>query len=156
MLQKSDLILLLTELQQNGEDVSAELSKVFASTGVSLEVLKFINDRRQFDVASFYEKMRKNHNDKKSPLYKNIVSDIEDVNEIITTLHAYILQVNLFAKHLENKQLFFKHARAEEVTRVLHKYYVDYDITSALKLIRLIKADIVAFETVGGRRNETK
>lgn len=152
MLQKNDLVLLLTELQQQGEDVSAELNKVFASQGIPFDVLKFINDRRQFEVAQFYEKMRKNHNDKKSPLYKNIVSDIEDVEEIITTLHAYVLQVNLFSKHLENKQLFFKHARAEEVTRVLHKYYVDYDIASALKLIRLIKADIVAFETVGGRR----
>lgn len=152
MLQKNDLILLLTELQQNGEDVSTELTKVVTSSGISLEVVKFINDRRQFDVASFYEKMRKNHNDKKSPLYKNIVKDVEDVNEIITTLHAYALQVNLFAKHLENKQLFFKHARAEEVARVLDKYYTDFDITSALKLIRLIKADIVAFETVAGRR----
>lgn len=152
MLQKSDLILLLTELQQNGVDVTDELNKAVTSKGVSLEVLKFINDKRQFDVASFYEKMRKNHNDKKSPLYKNILSDIEDVTEIITTLHAYALQVNLFAKHLENKQLFFKHARAEEVTRVLNKYYTDFDITSALKLIRLIKADIIAFETIGGRR----
>lgn len=152
MLQKSDLILLLTELQQNGVDVTDELNKAVTSKGVSLEVLKFINDKRQFDVASFYEKMRKNHNDKKSPLYKNIVSDIEDVTEIITTLHAYALQVNLFAKHLENKQLFFKHARAEEVTRVLNNYYTDFDITSALKLIRLIKADIIAFETIGGRR----
>lgn len=148
MLQRNDLVLLLTELQQNGEDVSAELNKVFTSQGISFDVLKFINDRRQFEVAQFYEKMRKNHNDKKSPLYKNIVSDIEDVNEVITTLHAYALQVNLFAKHLENKQLFFKHARAEEVARVLDKYYVDFDITSALKMLRLIKADLKAFESI--------
>ena len=153
MLQKTDLILLLTELENEGvEGASQKIKDVLLKAQIDLDSVKFINDHRPFEVAQFYEKMRKNHNDKKSPLYKNIVSDIEDVEEIITTLHAYILQVNLFSKHLDNKQLFFKHARAEEVTRVLHKYYLDYDITSALKLIRLIKADIVAFETIGGRR----
>ena len=53
---------------------------------IVFEVLKFINDRRQFDVASFYEKLRKNHNDKKSPLYKNIVSDIEAIADTVLLL----------------------------------------------------------------------
>ena len=151
MLQKNDLILLLTELQEQGEDVATELTKVVTSPGISLEVVKFINDRRQFDVASFYEKMRENHNKKKSPLYKNIVKDTDDFNEIITTLHAYALQVNLFSKHVENKQLFFKHARAEEVAKVLDKYYTDFDVVSALKMLRLIKADLKAFESIKSR-----
>ena len=66
------------------------------------------------------------------------------------------LQIFLYSKHVkeEDKTLFFKHVRAEEITRVLHNYYQDYDITSALVLMRLIKADLVAFETVQGRREE--
>ena len=153
MLQQKDLILLLTELEEKGvEGTAQQLKSVITSKNIDLNVLKFINEHRPFEIAQFYEKLRKNHNEKKSPLYKNIVSDIEDVEEIITTLHAYSLQVNLFSKHLENKQLFFKHARAEEVTRVLNNYYTNYDITSALKIIRLIKADLIAFETVTGRR----
>ena len=148
MLQKNDLILLLTELQQNGEDVTAELNKVVTSPGISLDVVRFINSKRQLDVAAFYERMRENHNDKRSHLYKNIVKDSDNFDEIITTLHAYALQVNLFAKHVENKQLFFKHARAEEVAKVLDKYYSDFDMVSALKMIRLIKADLKAFESI--------
>ncbi len=154
MVQQSDLILLLTELQRNGvEGTTQQIRNVATSKGINIEALKFINEHRPFEVAQFYELMRKNYNKKKSPLYKNIVSDIEDVEEVLTTLHAYVLQVNLFAKHIENKQLFFKHARAEEVTRVLNKYYIDYDITSALKMLRLIKADLCVFEGIAGRRD---
>lgn len=153
MIQQSDLILLLTELEQEGvEGATQQIRSVITTPGIDIASIKFINAHRPFDVAQFYERLRKNHNEKKSPLYKNIVSDIDNVEEIITTLHAYILQVNLYSKHVENKQLFFKHARAEEVTRVLHKYYTDYDITSALKLIRLIKADLCVFEEILGRR----
>lgn len=153
MIQKNDLVLLLTELEKNGVDgASQQIKNVLTTPNIELSTVKFINDNRPLEIVQFYEKIRKNYNSKKSPLYKNIVKDVEDIEDILTTLHAYALQVNLFSKKLENKQLFFKHARAEEVTRVLNTYYSNYDITPALKLIRLIKADIVAFETVTGRR----
>lgn len=153
MIQKNDLVLLLTELEKNGvAGASQQIKNVLTTPSIDLSTLKFINDNRPLEIVQFYERMRKNYNAKRSPLYKNIVKDVEDVEDILTTLHAYALQVNLFSKKLDNKPLFFKHARAEEVTRVLNKYYTDYDITSALKLIRLIKADIIAFETVQGRR----
>lgn len=153
MIQKNDLVLLLTELEKDGVvGASKQIKDVLTAKSIDLATIKFINDNRPLEIVQFYERMRKNYNSKKSPLYKNIVKDVEDVEDIITTLHAYSLQVNLFSKKLDNKQLFFKHAREEEVTRVLNNYYNTYDITSALKLIRLIKADIVAFETVTGRR----
>ncbi len=153
MLQQKDLVILLTELENNGVDGASKLIKeAITAKGIDFKVLKFIQDNRPLEITQFYEHLRKNHNQKKSPLYKNIVSDNVDVEEVITTLHAYILQVNLFAKHLENKQLFFKHARAEEVTRVLNLYYSDFDLTSSLKMLRLIKADLIAFETISGRR----
>lgn len=153
MLQQSDLVLLLTELQNDGVEGTTTLIKnLLTSKKIDLDTIKFINDHRPFEIAQFYEHIRKNHNQKKSSLYKNIVKDVDDVEEVLTTLHAYILQVNLFSKQLENRKLFFKHARAEEVTRVLNRYYAEGDIASALKILRLIKADLVAFETVVGRR----
>lgn len=153
MISKNELVLLLTELEKAGvEGASKQIKDALTSKNVEFSTLKFINDNRPLEIVQFYERMRKNYNNKKSPLYKNIIKDIDDVEDIITTLHAYSLQVNLFSKKLENKQLFFKHAREEEVTRVLNNYYNNYDITSALKLIRLIKADIVAFETISGHR----
>ena len=153
MISKNELVLLLTELEKSGvEGASKQIKDALLSKNIEFSTLKFINDNRPLEIIQFYERMRKNYNNKKSPLYKNIVKDIDDVEEIITTLHAYALQVNLFSKKLENKQLFFKHAREEEVTRVLNKYYTDYDITSAVKVLRLIKADLIAFETIAGRR----
>lgn len=155
MLQKNDLILILSDLEEKGNtEASKYLSKVFATSGISFDVLKFINDNRPLDVAKFYERMRKNHNEKKSPLYKNIVKDITDPEEAISTLSAFALNLFLYSKHVEdvNKNAFFKHVRAEEVTRVLNRYYKDYDVTSAIKELRLIKADICAFEHVAGRR----
>ena len=155
MIQTNDLVLLLTELEGNGVEKSSQYLRTLLTNNnqkTILDTLKFINENRPFDIAQFYERLRKNHNEKKSPLYKNIVKDVEDIDETITTLHAYILQVNLYSKHVEDKTMFFKHARAEEVTRVLNNYYKDYDITSALKMLKLIKADLLTFEHVIGRR----
>ena len=153
MVTKTDLVLLLTELQDSGIEVKNYLSKVLSSPSVSLDVLKFINDQRQFDVASFYELLRKNYNSKKSPLYKNIVKeDLGDPQEALTTLAALNLQILLFAKKLQDDKMFLKHSRAEEITRVLNNYYKTYDLIPCLKLLKLVKADLVAFETVAGRR----
>lgn len=153
MITKNDLLLLLTELQETGEDVDSQIMQVITSPSISLEVLKFINDRRQLDVAGFYELLRKNYNAKKSPLYKNIVKEeMKNPEEVLTTLASLNLQILLFAKKLEDDKLFLKHSRAEEITRVLNNYYKTYDLLPCLKLIKLIKADLCAFETVGGRR----
>lgn len=152
MIQKNDLVLLLTDMEERGIDVSEQMREVFSTPSIPINVLKFINEHRQLDVASFYERLRKNYNDKRSDLYINIVKEIDDPKEVITTLSAFILQVILYSKHAQDEHLFFKHIRAEEVTRVLNNYYINYDITSALKLLRLIKCDLVAFETIEGRR----
>lgn len=148
MIQKTDLIILLTEMQEQGIDVSKELTKTIEEPSVPLEVLKFINDNRQLDVAGFYERIRKNHNEKRSNLYKNIVKEIEDPQEIIITLSAFALQIILYSKHVENTEMFFKHVRAEEVTSVLNRYYKTYNIIDAAKILRLIKADLKAFESI--------
>ena len=110
MVTRNDLLLLLTELQDSGVEVKGYLNKVLTSPSVSLDVVKFINDQRQFDVASFYELLRKNYNSKKSPLYKNIVrEDLTDPQEALTTLAALNLQILLFAKKLEDDKMFLKH-----------------------------------------------
>lgn len=151
MLQKNDLILILTEMEANNvEGAHEQLYKLLRAPNISMESLKFVNDRRQLDVTRFYERIRKNYNEKKSNLYKNIVKDIEDPTEAITTLSAFALNLFLYSKHVEeeNKALFFKHVRAEEVTRVLNKFYKEHDIASALKELRIIKADLKAFESI--------
>ena len=124
MITKSDVILLLTDIQNSGIDCTDELQKVVINSDVSLEVLKFINDNRQLDLTRFYEKIRKSYNDNKSKLYKNIVSGIPEDNmpEILTTLNSYALQCLLFEKNVSNIQMFERFARLEEVYRCLHYY----------------------------------
>ena len=154
MVSKNDIILLLTELEDKGIDVKNQLNKVFTTSSIPLDVVKFINDNRQLDLTSFYEKIRKNYNHKKSKLYISIVKDIEDPTEVLTTLSSYNLQVALYAKQLEDNQMFLKHSRAREVNMVLTQYYTNYDLTNCLTLLRLIKADLIACETIIGRRVE--
>ena len=155
MLQVNDLVLILTDMETSGDSGAHEqLLRTLSNPTISTSVLKYINDRRPLDVTQFYERIRKNYNDKRSNLYKNIVKDIEDPIEAISTLSAFALNLFLYSKHVEesNKNLFFKHVRAEEVTRVLNKFYKEHDVTSAIKMLRLLKADLLAFETSTGRR----
>ena len=149
MVTKNDLILLLTEMEEAGVDVDKYLLKATISNNIDLEVLKFINDNRQLDVAAFYELIRKNYNSKKSPLYKNIVrEELAEPEDVLTTLAALNLQILLFAKKLNNNEMFLKHSRAEEITRVLNSYYKTYDLIPCFKLLKLIKADLKAFESI--------
>ena len=67
---------------------------------------------------------------------------------MLTTLAALNLQILLFAKKLENNEMFLKHSRAEEITRVLNNYYKTYDLRPCNKLLHLIKADLKAFESI--------
>ena len=149
MIKKNDILLLLTELQDNGEDVSKYISTLYKTKDIPIETIKFINNKREIDVASFYERLRSNYNHKKSDLYINIVKeDLTDLDEILTTLAAYNLQVLLFARKLDNKELFYKFSRVEEVTRVLNNYYRTYDIEKCRIILSLIKADLNLFEAI--------
>ena len=148
MLKKTDVLMLLTELQDNGKDVAKYINNLCKTSSIPLDIIKFINDQRQLDVAQFYERLRSNYNHKKSDLYINIVKEIDDLDEILTTLAAYNLQVLLFGRKVENKELFYKASRVEEVTRVLNNYYRNYDIDKCRVVLSLIKADIKLFEEI--------
>lgn len=148
MIKKTDILMLLTELQEKGEDVNKYIKTLYKTPEIPLDTIKFINEHRELDVVSFYEKLRSNYNHKKSDLYINIVKETDDLSEILTTLAAYNLQVLLFAKKLTNKDSFYKASRVEEVTRVLNNYYKTYDIDKCRLLLTLIKADIKLFEEI--------
>ena len=80
MVSKNDLLLLLTELEDKGLDVSAMTQKLFSTTSIPLDVVKFINDNRQLDLTTFYENLRKNYNKKKSKLYISFNDSISSLN----------------------------------------------------------------------------
>ena len=86
MITKTDLLMLLSELQATGIDTTKEFTKVVTSKDLPLDVVEFINSKRGFEVSNFYEHIRKSYNSKKSKLYINIMKEITDVNEVLTTL----------------------------------------------------------------------
>ena len=148
MISKNDLYILLYDLNSRGIDTTEATNTLVSTQGTPIEVIKFINDNRQFDLASFYENIRRNYNKKKSPLYGNIVKDIEEPNSVLTTLSALLTQILLYSKNVENKQMFLRHARAEDITKILNIYFNTYDLTNCIKLLRIIKADLKAFESI--------
>lgn len=153
MVSKNDLILLLTELEEQGVDTKEQLRKVFTTREFPFDVLRFINEQRKLDITNFYQHLRKSYNQKKSKLYINIMKEVTDVNEVLTTLSALNLQILLFSKNVGDRHLFLNHARADEIVKVLSIYYETFDLTKCQKLLKLIKADISAFEYIDGRRN---
>ena len=148
MITKNDCYLLLSELNERGIDTSIPIKDLMSSNSPSLEVVKFINDNRQLDLTKFYKKLKKSYNNKKSKLYINIMKEIEHPQEVLTTLSSLLTQILLFSKESEDRQMFLRHARTDEITKVLSGYFKDFDLTNCVKLIKLIKIDIKALETI--------
>jgi CDP-glycerol glycerophosphotransferase (TagB/SpsB family) len=150
MLKTTDLILLLTELEEKGVEGSSQQIRELVNKGeILFETLKFINDNRLLDVANFYEQIRKSYNSKKSSLYINLVrEEVKNPKDMLTTLASLNLQILLFANHIDNPQMFLSHSRAEEITRVLNNYYRTYDLKPVVALRSLIKADLKSFESI--------
>lgn len=148
MITKNDCLLLLTDISNRGIDTAEVTKTLLANPGVSLDVIQFINNHRPLEVVQFYEQLRYNYNHKKSKLYINIVKEIEDTNDVLTTLSALLTQILLYSKKCEDKELFLKHSRAEEISKVLTRYFKYYDLSICLTLLRLIKVDLKALESI--------
>lgn len=153
MITKNDCLTLLVSLEDKGINIDSQMKKLITSKEIPMDTLKFILDNRGIEVANFYEMLRKKHNQKKSPLYHNIVKDITDVDEIITTLACLLVQITLYSRKLQtNKDIFQREIRAEEITRVLNDFYATGEFDQCIALIKLLKADLLVLEHISGRR----
>lgn len=150
MITRSDLVLLLTDLQEKGIDVTEDISKLYQTSNIPVDVLKKINDSRPLDLLKFYEKLRESYNKKRSKLYINIMKSdenaIEDVKTILTTLSALLNQILQF--EADDKSMFYTHSRADEITNVLKIYFETKNINPAYKLLSLVKADIKILDMI--------
>ena len=153
MITKNDCLTILVALEDRGINIDKPMRKLVTNKEIPMDVLKFILDNRGIEVANFYEMLRKKHNQKKSPLYHNIVKDIEDLDEVITTLTCLLVQISLYGKKLPtNKDIFQREVRAEEITRVLNHYYSTGEFDQCIALLKLLKADLLVLEHISGRR----
>ena len=153
MITKNDCLSILTKLDESGvSGVNSYVRKLVVARDIPLEVLKFISDNRGLEVSKFYEMLRRSHNQKKSPLYTNILKEIEDPQEVVTTLSCLLTQILLYGKKLESKDQFFREVRAEELTRVLNNYFKTGLYEECLHLIKILKSDLLVLEYIAGRR----
>ena len=150
MITKNDCLLLLGELQEKGIDTSKITTVALNYNGVNPQVIKFINSHRQFEANRFYEKLRESYNKKRSKLYINIMKADEnlqlDAKTVLTTLSALLNQILQY--ECEDKAMFLKHARADEIIKVLDIYFNNYNLDPAYKLLALYKADIKVLEMI--------
>lgn len=157
MITKDNCMSILVKLSDSGVDkiaVNKHIKTLMMSRGeIPLDVLRFISNNRGIEVANFYEVLRKSHNEKKSPLYTNIVRDITEPQNILTTLSSFLTQIFLYGRKLDDPELFYKEVRAEEVSRVLNEYCATGNIDTCEKMLRLLKADLLVLEYVAGRRD---
>ena len=92
MINKSDLALLLTELNLEGSD--KDIIELYRSQEIPISILKKINDARPLDLLKFYEKLRDSYNKKRSKLYINIMKSdenaLDNTKTVLTTLSALL------------------------------------------------------------------
>ena len=157
MITKNDCLSILVHLEDSGvTNIDPYMRKLLVSREIPVEVLKFISDNRGLEISNFYEMLRKNHNKKKSPLYTNIVREQTEEKEVLTTLSCLLTQILLYGKKLSNPELFFKEARAEEITRVINTYFKTGIYEECITLLKLIKSDLLVLEYIAGRRELIK
>lgn len=155
MITRRDCLLLLSELQQKGIETTDIMQKALATPNIDLDVIKFINSHRQFEANLFYEKLRKSYNNKKSMLYKNIVTcdELDCTKSALTTLGALNLQILLFLDNVTDSAMFLRHLRYEEITQALLNYAKTFDLIPCIKVLQVIKADLKVFEYLNNKDN---
>lgn len=148
MITRNDCILLLSELSLHGVDTKSMLQKTLSTPNIDIDVIKFINKNRQLDVTAFYEKLRKSYNNKRSDLYKNIVTcdEVDCTGNVLTTLSALSLQILLFTKNVSNQRMFLNHTRFEEIHQAMLNYSRTFDLVPCIKVLQIVKADLKALE----------
>lgn len=147
MISNKDCIILLNDLANKGIDVTEMKRRAYMNKNVEVEVLEFISKYRPLDIANFYEKLRRQYNKKHSKVYMSIVKEDLSPKEVMITLSSLLTQIMIYANELDNPELFLKHARVNEITKVIELYANDYDLINATNLLHLIKADLKAFES---------
>lgn len=156
MITKQDCLTILVKLEDAGvANIDEYIKKLLIAKEVPVEVLKFIATNRGLEAVNFYEMLRKSYNQKKSPLYINILKDeVDNSPDVVTTLACLLVQIILYGKKLSDANTFYKEMRAEEISRVLNDYFKTGIYDNCVKMLKLIKIDLLVLEYINGRREK--
>ena len=158
MITKEDCLSILVRLGDSGINTDKEIARTAASKEIPFDVLKFIYVHQGTYLSDFCEMIRRKHNQNKSPLYINIMKEITDKKDVITTITALLMQITLFGTKLteEQREVFYKEARVNLILSVLSDYYNYDNYDKCIALLKIFKADILVAEAVSGRREVAK
>lgn len=155
MINKNDCMTILVKLSEKDPAANALLRQLLISKSIPEDVLKYIAKQNSLEAVKFYEHLRKNNNEHKSPLYKNLLKEYDpDDFEIIITLNCLLTQIFLYANKLEDKEVFLREIRADEISKVINDFLTASSVNECLKLLKLIKSDILVLEYINGRREK--
>lgn len=153
MITKADCMSILIKLEDQGVSVDDCIKRLISSKEIPEDVLRFIAKNKGMELCNFYEMLRKNHNQKKSHLYTNILKDQTSSEEAILTLSSLLQQVILYNKKLTSGNgAFLKEARAAEIASALRMYFEDESLDACLDLLKAVKTDLLVLEYLSGRR----
>jgi hypothetical protein len=154
MITKNDCLTILVKLEDSGiSEARPYIRKLMIAREPSVDILKFIAQQRGFEIGHFYEMLRRSHNEKKSPLYTNILKEVTDTKEITVTLSCLLTQILLYGSKLENPFTFYRAARAQEISEVLTEYFESGNLDRCYTMLKVIKSDLLVMEYIVGRRD---
>lgn len=148
MLNRQDCYKILFDMKEKGIDVTEQISQLSKNVKVPLQVIKFINENRELNVTTFYESLRKKHNEKTSKLYLKIMKEDLDANECLKTLSSYVTQVLIASEkiQLSERKSFLESSHILQVISALHKYFASQELLECLDILKIIKSDIKILE----------
>lgn len=152
MITKQDCMSLLLKLEDSGLDVDEQMKRLMRSQSVPVDTLSFIVRNNGLEANRFYEMLRKRHNQKKSPLYKNLLDGPKSPADAALTLNCLLTQIFLYGSKLESPSAFYKEIRADEIARAVSDYVSDGEYSGCSELLGLLKTDLLVIEYASGRR----
>lgn len=152
MLTKSECLSVLSSIDANDGEVNRQIRALMSSPTIPVDVIRFIIDHKSSDEAEFYEMLRRQHNKQKSKIYTSILRDPESSADAALTLSCFLTQVMLYERKIENPARFFKSIRADEISAALSQFFLDSTSDVCIRMLRLIRADLLVFELASGRR----
>lgn len=122
------------------------------------ELLSYMIKEQGLEVRNFYEYLRKQYNNRRSKLYKNLVREDfldQNVSEKVIVLTSLLQQITLHCKHLDSKRAqdsFLKQSRADEILESLHSYFSAGNEEYINQVLKLIQIDLKVIEMMAGTR----
>lgn len=137
------MIITRQELLTIASDDLGVLERVYSDpTGV----ISTLKENGNLEIFTFYNRLRKNYNEKHSKVYINIMKEVEDPKKVLTTLSALVTQILLFSEKSKYKNIFIRHSKLNEILKALEQYSESQTLIPCVEIIKELKQDIKQIE----------